>query len=110
MTLAQTNAPRWFAVDSDHDLSGNVVSFSLVAPPHNNWFVGTYGAPDADVQAELELEQPIEPGYTRYWWFIKIGSAQSIQPLCGTNIMHGKVDDTPSGTYYKVWRFYQPYE
>lgn len=107
MTAPQTDAPRWFAVDSDHDITLNTVLFSL---DQITWAAGTHGDPIQDVMDQAELANPIQPGRIRYWYYIFIGPGQQLEPTAfGKAVVHGRVEDDPS-QYYLKWEVYFRYE
>lgn len=107
MSSPLTNAPRWFSVDSDHDLSSTEVDFSL---DEVIWDTGTHGNPPQDVQDQKELEEPIEAGFDRFWWYVNMGPSSTIIPTAfGNAIVHGKVKDNPS-EYRLKWQVYFRYE
>lgn len=107
MSAPTTVAPRWFAVDSDHDITTDLVEFSL---DQIIWNAGTQGNPPQDVMDQENLKKPIQPGRERYWFFVIMGPGETLVPSTfGKAIVHGRVNDTPS-TYYLKWEVYFKYE
>lgn len=107
MTTPATSAPRWFAIDADHDISSDTVEFSL---DEVVWDTGTNNNPPQDVIDQSVLAKPIQPGRTRYWFSVDIGPGNVLIPTSfGKAIVHGRVNDVPS-TYYLKWEVYFKYE
>lgn len=91
MYEAQSTVTYCFAIDCDHDISGDRVEFSLDKATWSD------GVPVGSPSAFLLAAKPTPPkGMTRYWWSILLGPTQSVKPQEGTSRIFGRLTDSPN--------------
>jgi hypothetical protein len=99
----KTNTTRYFSIDADHDISGDVLSLSL---DQATWVAATYvGAPSARLTS---AKPAVVTGMTRYWWSMLMGSAGGLVPDVGTDTVFGKLVDGSQTLIYD-WPITSPY-
>ncbi len=104
MTAYPGTAYRYFAIDSDHDLSTSILKISTDKTLINQ--TATYiPAPNARLQA---VTPPPAAGLTRYWWGFLCGTGQPVALASGPNLIYGQLTDNPESLPF-VWKFYLPH-
>lgn len=102
--IAQTKIYRYFPIDSDKDITGDLIELSL---DNVNFFTATLNAPSAAVQAAVAKANPPQLNLTRFWARIMMGPAESLKPVYGNNKVHGRITDNPEVPRL-VWDLFVP--
>lgn len=94
MALQQGTVPRWFAIDSDTDITGDTVEFSL---DEQTWFAGAW---DPSPPVHVLSAGDASNGLTRYWATISTGPGGSLPMVRGNQVVYGRVTDAPSVPHF----------
>jgi hypothetical protein len=86
---------RYVAIDSDTDISADVIELSL---DQVVWVTATHASPSAGAQAAYLVANPLQFG-ARYWVRVLTGPGQTLIPPYGHSILHGRITDNPEIPY-----------
>lgn len=89
---------RYFAVDSDHDISAATLSLSL---DNVSFVAATYSPTTPPAATYLSVPS----GLTRYWWVMLLGPGQPLVPYSGQNTVTGILTDLPE-LLHPTWSIY----
>lgn len=98
MTVALSEVYWYFAVDTDHDVSGDDMEFSLDTA---TWVTGFYAAPSTAAQDSILDTHPVPEGYTRYWWRALSGEGNDLPYQQGKQFVYGRLHDSPQTPVFK---------
>lgn len=104
MTAQAGKVYRYVRFDADQDITSDPVMAALDADPLV-WATVDYIAPVnwPPSVAAADAGTPVAAGKVGYWFRLLTGPGTSFPLQLGTNVMHGKLTDTPEEPHFG-WR------